>query len=90
MKTSKLFLSAALALGIFAISATPVKESKVQCGVSNAQIISYLENGPHHHTVYSVSDIRGTCNSSATIEEGFISTVYVVDGIVVAHTDPSM
>lgn len=74
-----------MALGMFAISAAPA--AKVQCGVTNAQITSYLQNCSHHHTVYSVSDIRGTCNSSAAIEFGGTAVVYVDNGIVVGHMD---
>lgn len=84
----KLFLITTLALGLFAISATPVANSKVQCGVSNAQIIAYLQGAPHYHPyVCCVQDIPGTCNSKATIENCGTATVFVVDGIIVSHAD---
>jgi len=84
----KLFLATALALGLFAISATPLAKSKVQCGVSNAQIIAYLQGAPHYHPyVCCVTEIPGTCNSKATIENCGTATVFVQDGIVVGHSD---
>ena len=85
----KIFLSATLLLGVFAISATPAKESKVQCGVSNDQIAYYLQTCSHHHTVYWVRDITGSCNSSAGIESG-TAIVYVSNGIIVNHDDPTI
>lgn len=88
MKTKKVFSATALVLGLFAISATPVKEAKVQCGVSNAQIIAYLQGAPHYHPyACCVVDIPGTCNSKATIENCGTATVFVVDGIIIGHTD---
>ncbi|MBI3500776.1 MAG: hypothetical protein HY063_03195 [Bacteroidetes bacterium] len=88
-----------LALGLFAISAgkavKPVTKKVSagnaselkQCGVSNAQITSYLQNCSHHHSVFWVSDIPGTCNSNAGIENCGTATVYVTDGVIVGHVD---
>ena len=87
MKTKKLFLASALLMGMFAVSATSA--TKVQCGVTNAQITSYLQTCSHHHTVYSVSDIPGSCNSSANIDGGRTATVFVANGIVIGHSDSS-
>ena len=81
----KLFLTTAVALAVFSMGEASSK--KVQCGVSNAQIKSYLETGSHHHTVYSVSDVPGTCNSKANIENCGTSTVFVFNGIIVGHSD---
>jgi|ERR1041385_2343772 hypothetical protein len=100
MKTKKMFLAAAL-LGLFAVSATnPASTIKAvnlnnpeeckQCGVSNATITEYLVNCSHHHTVYSVSDIPGTCNSSAMIESCQMSTVYVTNGVIIGHADSNI
>ena len=72
--------------GFAAISAAPAN-TKVQCGVSNAQIISYLQCCPHHHSACCVVDIPGTCNSTASIENCGTATVFVQDGIIVGHTD---
>jgi len=86
MKTKKVFLASALALGMCAISASPV--AKVQCGVSNAAIIAYLKGAPHYHPyACCVVDIPGTCNSTATIENCGTATVYVQDGIIIGHLD---
>lgn len=89
MKTKKVFSAAVLALALFALSATPANESKVQCGVSNAQIEAYLEGAPHYHTVFWVEDIPGTCNSKAGIENCEIATVYVSDGRITGHIHSS-
>jgi hypothetical protein len=58
-----------------------------QCGITNAQITTYLQNCSHHHTVTYVQDIPGTCNSKAGIENCGTATVYVSDGIIVGHSD---
>lgn len=87
MKTKKMIGICAIALGLFALSAAPANESKVQCGVSEDQIRSYLENGPHHHTTYWFRDIPGTCNSQVGIENCKIATVYVSDGTIITHLD---
>ena len=58
-----------------------------QCGFTNAQITSCLQNCSRHHTVYWVRDITGTCNSLAGIESCDQATVYVSDGSIVGHTD---
>lgn len=59
----------------------------VQCGVTNAQITTYLQNCPHHHTVLWVENIPGTCNSLAAIENCGTATVYVNDGSIIGHLD---
>ncbi|MBI4929669.1 MAG: hypothetical protein HY841_02825 [Bacteroidetes bacterium] len=81
----KLILSSVMLFGMFAISAAPA--AKVQCGVSDDQIAYYLQTCSHHHTVYWVRDIVGTCNSAAGIELG-TATVYVSNGVIVSHADP--
>ena len=58
-----------------------------QCGVTSAQVIEYLQNCSHHHTVSWVSDIPGTCNSSAGIENCGTATVYVSGGSIIGHQD---
>lgn len=64
------------------------KDTKTkQCGVSDAQIISYLQNHPHNHTVYTVRDITGTCNSLARVENCVDATVYVDGGTITGHLD---
>lgn len=83
----KLFLTSVIALGMCAISATPAKESKVQCGVSEDIIRSYLQDGPHHHTTTWFQDLRGSCNSNVGIENNGTATVYVDNGIIVGHSD---
>ena len=101
MKTFKLMSAAILVLLIIlAVGAAtppapgdkkataPASES-LQCGVSNAEVIEYLQNCSHHHTVYWVQDIPGTCNSKAGIEFGKTATVYVENGIIVGHLDSS-
>lgn len=91
MKTKQLFLSSAILLAVFCLSATSVsvsaKEKTKQCGVTNTQIQRYLEGCSHHHTVYWVSDISGTCNSLAGIENCGTATVFVSEGIIVGHSD---
>ena len=83
MKTKKLLSAAAIILAAFSMGA-----KRVQCGVSNAQIISYLVNCSHHHTsACCVVDIPGTCNSKASIENCGTATVYVVDGAIIGHLD---
>jgi hypothetical protein len=98
MKTTKFFIISAAILGLFAISSFSTESSAVrsaepaaivQCGVSNAAIKEYLETCSHHHTVYNVWDVPGTCNSKATIENCYTATVYVSDGIVIGHMDAS-
>jgi len=64
-------------------------EGALQCGVSNAEIQRYLETCSHHHTVYSVWDIPGTCNSNASIESCQIATVYVSGGRILGHVHSS-
>ena len=89
------FISAFLLVASFlSVSATngktdgAVKNDEIlQCGVSNSQIKSYLEEGSHHHTVLWVSDIPGTCNSKAGIENCGTATVFVQNGIIVGHQD---
>jgi hypothetical protein len=55
---------------VLTLSATSLPESMSpestvvkQCGVTNAQICTYLRNCSHHHTPSWVQDIAGTCNS---------------------------
>ena len=74
---------------MLAMFVTLSSASKVQCGVTNAQITSYLQNCSHHHTVSYVQDILGTCNSQAGIENCGTATVYVQDGMIIGHTDNS-
>lgn len=88
MKTTKLFLTAALVVAVAGMGAS--RSKKVQCGVSNAQIASYLVNCSHHHTVYSVSDVPGTCNSTAAIENCGTAHVSVSDGIIIGHSDSNV
>ncbi|HKZ66464.1 MAG TPA: hypothetical protein VJ111_08925 [Chitinophagaceae bacterium] len=64
-------------------------EGALQCGVSNEQITAYLQGAPHYHTVYSVWDIPGTCNSNASIESCQIATVYVSGGRILGHVHSS-
>ncbi len=85
MKTTKILSAAALIA--FAVCSMGAK--RVQCGVSNAQIQRYLETCPHHHTVYAVWDVPGTCNSKAATENCGTATVYVSDGIIIYHNDAS-
>ena len=86
MKIKKLVLSFA-ALAAFLVLSAATTNTKVQCGVSNAQIISYLQTCSHHHTACCVVDIPGTCNSKANIENCGTATVFVQDGIIVGHND---
>jgi hypothetical protein len=100
MKTPKFLLVAATMFAVITLNATRIKEparifaitkanySKVkQCGVSNEQITSYLQNCSHHHSVSWVRDITGTCNSTAGIENCGTATVYVSEGAIINHTD---
>ena len=57
------------------------------CGVTNTQIANYLKNCSHHHTVYWVRDITGTCNSLAGIESCDQATVIMSDGSIIGHQD---
>lgn len=83
MKTKKVLASTVLI--VFAVCSMGAQ--RIQCGVSNAQIISYLDNCPHHHSACCVVDIPGTCNSTANIENCGTATVYVIDGSIVGHLD---
>jgi hypothetical protein len=95
MKTTKFLLtSLIMMIGVLTMGASGTTdisspESTVvkQCGVSNSQITSYLQNCSHHHTVLWVRDISGSCNSLAGIENCNQATVIVSDGIVVGHSD---
>lgn len=98
MKTKQLLLIPALLFAFFCVSATingtnpekkePKAETMVQCGVNNAQIVSYLQNCSHHHTVTGdVVDIPGTCNSKVPIENCKTATVFVSDGQIIGHAD---
>ncbi len=97
MKTKKLLLLPALLLAFFMLSGMNVNmhsmsvktfsAKKDQCGVTDAAVATYLRNCSHHHSVTSVTDIPGTCNFSAAIENCGTATVYTSDGIVVGHMD---
>jgi len=95
MKTQKLFLSLAVVLSFLTVSATnphnasttKVEEECLQCGVTNAQITEYLVS--KGHTVYSVWDIPGTCNSGANIENCMTATVYVSGGRIIGYSTSS-
>ena len=97
MKPIKFLLFSAMMFAVLTISATSVTEpaktntsefnQMKQCGVTNAQITSYLQNCSHHHTVYWVRDITGTCNSLAGIESCDQATVIVSDGSIISHQD---
>lgn len=100
MKTLKLIFSTVILFVVLTAGANRTTESVKsstsdefntvnQCGVSNAAIQRYLENCSHHHTVYWVQDIPGTCNSNAGIENCGTATVFVSNGIIVGHTDMS-
>ncbi|MDZ4809597.1 MAG: hypothetical protein SGI96_15205 [Bacteroidota bacterium] len=95
MRIQRFFIAAVLMISLAGLSAKSVKNENneipiseiVQCGVSNAQISAYLEACSHHHTVYWVQDIPGSCNSKAGIEGCSIATVYVDNGIITGHMD---
>ena len=94
MKTIKFLLTSLVMMAVLTVSATRTTESTSpestemkQCGVSNSQISTYLRNCSHHHTVYWVQDISGTCNSLAGIENCGTATVYVSDGVIIYHAD---
>lgn len=94
MKKTKILLTALVMMAMLTVSATRTPDSTSpestvikQCGVSNSQISAYLRTGSHHHTVYWVQDIPGTCNSLAGIEGCGTATVYVVEGSIVGHLD---
>lgn len=94
MKTIKILLTSIVMMAVLTVSATRTTESTnpnstemTQCGVTNAQITDYLINCSHHHTVYSVWDVRGTCNSKASIENCGTATVFVESGMIVGHQD---
>ena len=95
MKTHKFLVASVLLLSAFCVSATNGKETDkkepksepVQCGVNNSQIYNYLVNCSHHHSVGDITDIPGTCNSKAQIENCKTAIVVVVDGQIVSHSD---
>lgn len=90
----KLVLTATLAMGLFAISATnpaiekpEVKSEENQLRVSAQDVINYLTGAPHYHWACCAELIPGTSNWTAQIEEGGTATVYVSNGIIVNHAD---
>ena len=95
MKKIKLMLTSfTLMMTVITVGATHTAESTSpestvvkQCGVTNAQIASYLRNCSHHHVPGAITDIPGTCNSSVAIENCLTSIVYVADGYVIGHAD---
>lgn len=87
MRTQSLLFTSAAVFGMLSISAIPAKVETKQCGVTNEQISAYLQSCSHHHTVYAVWDVPGTCNSKASIENCGIATVYVGNGRVIGHMD---
>ena len=94
MKTTKLLLTSCIMMAVMSVSATRTidassPESTVvkQCGVTNAQIASYLRNCSHHHVPGAITDIPGTCNSSVAIENCKTATVFVSEGIIITHSD---
>lgn len=96
MKTAKILITSCIMMLVLTVGATRTAESTSpestavkQCGVSNAQIKAYLQEHPHHHTVYWVQDILGTCNSSAGIEGCGVATVIVFEGNIITHSDAS-
>jgi hypothetical protein len=96
MKTQQLLLIPALIFALFCVSATngnepsksePKAEVALQCGVTNTQIVAYLQNCSHHHTITGdIVDIPGTCSSRVPIENCKTATVCVSDGII-THSD---
>jgi len=96
MKTIKILLTSIVMMAVLTVSATRITESTSpestevkQCGVSNAQISTYLRTCSHQHVVYWVQDIPGTCNSKAGIEGCSTATVFVSEGTIVGHADNS-
>ena len=95
MKKIKLLLTSfTLMMTVITVGATHTAESTSpestvvkQCGVTNAQISSYLRNCSHHHVPGAITDIPGSCNSSVVIENCLTSTVFVSEGIIVGHQD---
>src|ERR1035437_5992648 len=97
MKKTKLFLASALLLGAFAISATPATETTKpvtekltalnSCGVGAGDVVIYLQNCSHHHTVYTCTQILGTCSFTANVENGIVSTVSTSGGSIIGHVD---
>ena len=71
-------------------STSPESTEVKQCGVSNSQISEYLRTCSHHHTVYWVQDIPGTCNSKAGVNGCQEATVYVENGVIMGHTDANV
>jgi hypothetical protein len=89
----KIFPLAVLTLGIFALGATypsasgsnGAESDLKQCGVSNGQIVEYLQS--HGHTVvWGPVDIPGTCNSRAGIENCSTATVYVENRAIIGFS----
>jgi hypothetical protein len=98
MKITKFLLVTLIMFAMLTLNATRVSETiksnaaekydaTMQCGVSNSQITAYLQNCSHHHAVLWVTNIEGTCNSKAGIENCGTATVYVTEGVIVGHTD---
>lgn len=86
MKTIKPLLVAVIMFAVMTLNAPSIACMK-QCGVTNAQITTYLQTCSHHHSVMYVRDIIGTCNSVAGIENCHITTVTVVGGVITGHID---
>ena len=99
MKTTKFLLVAATMFAVMTLNATRVTEpvkseawakynAVNSCGITAAQVTSYLENCSHHHSVSYVTPIEGTYNFTAGIENCGTATVYVTaDGIITGHAD---
>jgi hypothetical protein len=98
MKTKKVIIPVVIGLAaILSVSAMRATEAVEQaketetaenpCGVGAAEVTAYLQNCSHHHTVYYVNQITGTCNFTAGIENCGTATVYVQDGIITTHAD---
>jgi hypothetical protein len=68
-------------------SGSAIASSKGQNTAGYSQVLSYLQNCSHHHTVNSIELISGTTNYKANVDNGDESIVNVAGGVITGHTD---
>lgn len=95
MRTTRVLLTSLIMTAVLSLGATRTTgtvETKntgesTRCVVTLAQMQDYLGSCSHHHTVYWIQYIPGSCDGLAGIEGGQTATVHVENGIIINHQD---
>lgn len=66
---------------------TRIYETNESVGVTEQEVLNYLQGAPHYHWACCAEEIPGTNNWIANIENCGTATVYVSNGRIISHHD---